>query len=381
MKIKALKYSRYPNTNKEWYIVGKDNKNNEDYVYFDSLNLLVSKNAGGKTRTLDVIRELSEFLDGTRSVLDSTYSSQIFDFIFEDKNIEYSYLLEITDRKVSNERLVIDKDLIFDRKKNYFQKGIVSKDLSDNQLILNNQSVNKEKFSDILFWSRSVKTFFSNHWIDLNENVDSLNINEIDIDLVNVDTPSFVIPIFAYGFKEFGKDYVDHILSYMNRLDYDLTDIELKKGKRGYRIYVEEGGKYYVEQSRLSLRMFRALSLLIVLVLVKKKHLPMCILIDDLGDGFDLDNAKNFMDILSQVSYNSSIQFFATSTNRFVLNNVHLKNWSVIDRVGSKSIFYNMHNSKENFEDFKYTSLNNADFFTTQFYKNGFEAEEDELEN
>lgn len=160
-------------------------------------------------------------------------------------------------------------------------------------------------------------------------------------------------------------------------MDLNFSNIEIKKGKRGYRLYVEEDGKYYVEQSRLSLRVFRALSILIVLVLVKRKNLPACLLIDDIGDGFDMDNAKVYIDLVVNISYNSNIQIFMTSSNRLILNNVHLKNWSVIDRVDNKSIIYNIHNSTENFEDFKYTSLNNCDFYSTDFYKYGFENDDD----
>jgi hypothetical protein len=37
---------------------------------------------------------------------------------------------------------------------------------------------------------------------------------------------------------------------------------------------------------------------------------------------------------------------------------------------------HNTHNSKEIFDDFKFTGLNNFDFFATQFYIEGFGDEE-----
>ena len=380
MRIKAIKYTRYSDTNKEWKIVGKDNKDNEDYVYLGLTNLLVSKNGGGKSRTLDVIRELSEFISDRKEIKNSTYSSQIFDFIFlNNEGKDCKYLLEIKERKVYEERLMIDGVVVLDAKAKVLPAQFSNIRISDETLIITKHQNEVYVNKDLFIWGLVVKTFFANQWIDLNEHVTELEIK--DFENLNVDKPSFVISIFSYALKEYGKSYVDQVLSYANRLNLNFTNIEVKKGKRGYRLYVEEDGKYYVEQSRLSLRVFRALSILIVLVLVKRKNYPACLLIDDIGDGFDTNNAKSYIDLIVNICYNSSIQIFMTSTNRLILNNVHLKHWSIIERVDNKSIFYNIHNSAINFEDFKYTSLNNSDFYLTDFYKYGFENEDEKNEN
>ena len=379
MRVKAIKYTRYPGTNKEWKLVGKDIQENEDYAYFGLTNLFVAKNGAGKSRTLDVIRELSEFISNKKRITDSTFSTQIFDFIFLDNdNKDCKYLLDIRERKVYQEKLLIDEVVVFDTKNKILPPNFSNLTLDDESLIINQQQNSKYISKDLFIWGLVVKTFFANQWVDLSENITDIEIKDFDFRNLNVDTPSFVISVFSYGLQEYGQSYIDQVLSYANRLDMNLSDIEVKKGRRGYRLYVEEDGKYYVEQSRLSSRVFRALSLLIVLVLVKRKNLPACLLIDDIGDGFDTNNAKSYIDLIMNICYNSSIQIFMTSTNRLILNNVHLKNWSIIDRVGNKSIIYNIHNSTENFEDFKYTSLNNTDFYSTDFYKYGFENDDDQ---
>jgi hypothetical protein len=56
------------------------------------------------------------------------------------------------------------------------------------------------------------------------------------------------------------------------------------------------------------------------------------------------------------------------STNdRFVMNNVPFKYWQLIDRKGGECKVYNYQNSKEIFDEFKYTGLNNFDFLATDF--------------
>jgi len=56
------------------------------------------------------------------------------------------------------------------------------------------------------------------------------------------------------------------------------------------------------------------------------------------------------------------------STNdRFVMNNVPLEYWQVIQRKGGECRIYNYQNSKDIFDEFTYTGLNNFDFLATDF--------------
>ena len=55
------------------------------------------------------------------------------------------------------------------------------------------------------------------------------------------------------------------------------------------------------------------------------------------------------------------------TNDRFVMNNVPLECWTVLQREGQKCAVYNYNNSKDFFEEFKFTGLNNFDFFATDF--------------
>jgi len=60
------------------------------------------------------------------------------------------------------------------------------------------------------------------------------------------------------------------------------------------------------------------------------------------------------------------------STNdRFVMNNVPLEYWHIIQRSGGHCKIYNYENSKGTFDNFAYTGLSNFDFFTTDFTSMG----------
>ena len=61
------------------------------------------------------------------------------------------------------------------------------------------------------------------------------------------------------------------------------------------------------------------------------------------------------------------------STNdSFIMNAVDIQNWAVLVREGNKISLYNYENSKEIFEEFKFTGLNNFDFYASEFFKTGF---------
>jgi len=66
-----------------------------------------------------------------------------------------------------------------------------------------------------------------------------------------------------------------------------------------------------------------------------------------------------------------------TTNDRFIMNGVPLEYWSVIERKPGLAKLHNIHNSSQVFEDFKFTGLNNFDFFSTEFYLEGFGEEEE----
>ncbi|MFN9559549.1 MAG: hypothetical protein ACK55G_12105 [Dolichospermum sp.] len=144
-------------------------------------------------------------------------------------------------------------------------------------------------------------------------------------------------------------------------------------------LYVQESDlKHQTEQGLISQGMFRALSLIIQVnysLLAKK---PSCILIDDIGEGLDFERSSEMIKLLisKAEAENGLVQLIMTTNDRFIMNGVPLEYWSVIERQAGLAKLHNIHNSKEIFDDFKFTGLNNFDFFATQFYIEGFGNEE-----
>jgi len=159
-----------------------------------------------------------------------------------------------------------------------------------------------------------------------------------------------------------------------------VKSILLPGGKRPSRImglYVKEtdlGSK--TEQQQISQGMFRALSLIIQITYSQLKRLPSCILIDDIGEGLDYERSSALVKLLIQKVKATPVQLIMTTNDRFVMNNVPLEYWSLIERNGAKCMIYNQKNSPQIFSDFELTGLNNFDFLSMKFYQKGLNKNE-----
>ena len=114
--------------------------------------------------------------------------------------------------------------------------------------------------------------------------------------------------------------------------------------------------------------MFRALSLIIQLNFAEHESLPSCVLIDDIGEGLDFERSSKLIKLIIEKSKKSKIQLILATNDRFVMNNVPLEYWSIIQRIGDECKIYNYKNSKKLFDDFDLTGLNNFDFFSSNFF-------------
>ena len=171
----------------------------------------------------------------------------------------------------------------------------------------------------------------------------------------------------------------------MKAIDYSIEDIGveifpepsmLPRDKREIprTIYVKEKdlpGRTY--QFEMFQGMFRALSLIIQANICMLEGSSELFIIDDIGEGLDHNRASKLIREIIKNAENSSIQLVMATNDRYVMNNVPLKYWQVIRREKGSCRFYNYRNSKDIFDDFKLTGLNNFDFLSSGFYlgKNG----------
>lgn len=122
----------------------------------------------------------------------------------------------------------------------------------------------------------------------------------------------------------------------------------------------------------MSQGMFRAFSVIVRINRYIQEGHHGCVIIDDIGEGLDFSRAKLLVNLLVKKAESSGIQLIMSTNDSFIMNAVSIENWAVLNRDGNKISLYNYENSKEKFEEFKFTGLNNFDFYASEFFKTGF---------
>jgi hypothetical protein len=205
---------------------------------------------------------------------------------------------------------------------------------------------------------------------------------------INLKDSDHVVGIFVLGKEELGDKFIESIKSDMDQIGYKISGIGTKSpistedplDGEPESLYIQEVDLFEkTEQNYMSQGLFRALSLIIQINYSLLAEKPSCILIDDIGEGLDFERASAMIKVLISKAESGLVQLIMTTNDRFIMNGVPLEYWSVIERKSGLAKLHNIYNSKQIFDDFKFTGLNNFDFFSSQFYLDGFG--EEEIEN
>src|SRR3972149_7278104 len=195
-----------------------------------------------------------------------------------------------------------------------------------------------------------------------------------------------VVALFLQGERDFSNEFKNAILSDMNYIGFEIEDIGVDS-IAGMSIILPEllssvsigqPTGTYVKESDLQIRtvqpvmsqgMFRALSAFIQVNygLLSKKST--CILIDDIGEGLDYSRSSSLVKRLIEKAEGTSIQLVMATNDRFIMNAVPLEYWMILTRSGGRISNFNYRNSKEMFDNFQDTGLNNFDLFSSGYYK------------
>lgn len=381
MQIKSLSYSQHEGKAEEWYV---------EKFSLGKINLIVGKNATGKTRTLNVIGGVAKLLSGERKEL---FSSGNWDLVFEDNGNEIHYSLKIDDFKVVFEKLTFGEDVVLERGaggigtiKAVELDQTIKFQSPENELaaFARRDTIQHPFFEHIFKWANSLHHYLFGTQMGKDRLVVFVSDKDKEIDTRN---ETAVVALFRKAENNFGADFKRNIIAGMNRVNYCLTDIGVAPvpgikvqgvglGQTPEGLFVIEdgvGGKTF--QHEISQGMFRVLSLLIHLEYCELSKLPSLILIDDIGEGLDFERSTSLITLLVERAERTVTQLIMSTNDRFVMNGVPLKYWCIIKRDGAICKVYNYENSKSVFEEFKFTGLSNFDFLSTEFFVTGMDEE------
>lgn len=376
MRLKSLEYSEYGGSPEQWTMRG---------LTLGDVNLLVGKNASGKSRILNILHNLARSISGLRNL-----SNGRFDVLFDDGGSDVRYELHLEDEKVVREVFVCAGETYLDRgtggRGSIFavkEDRQIEFQTPENQLAVcvRRDTLQHPFFEPLHHWAGSLYHYAFGTSLG-KEKLAVFVKSDGQKDSLDPKDPSQVVGIFNKGKKDFGDKFTEAVAADFRIVGYPIEEVGIETlqhvkvvglvpGQLSG-IYVKESdlpGK--TDQVSMSQGMFRALSIVVLVNYSVLADTPSCILIDDIGEGLDFERSCNLIDVLMRKARSSSVQLLMATNDRFVMNRVPLESWSVLDRRGPRVEIRNYANSKSIFDDFKFTGLNNFDFLAFDYLHTG----------
>jgi AAA15 family ATPase/GTPase len=378
MILQKIDYHEFDGQPNHWALKG---------LSLEQINLLVGKNATGKTRTINAITKLIDLLSDKKTFYPSSahYSAELVHI-----NDSYNYELHIENGIVFEERFKMNGVVLLQRQEDgkgkiwYSQKNEhLEFQVLQNQLAISSRrgdTIQHPFLNDFSEWVENAEKYDFCMMVDKETGIAIKDMphESQDVKNINLSMKNDPIWVFIFGVVEFGDVYKNEIVNSMKALDYLISDIgvsvnpymtEISQDKPVYTLQANESDRNTIlYQQDMSQGMFRVLSLIIHIVYHRMKKTASTILIDDIGEGLDFDRSTKLIKLLIDLAEkNDNIQLVMSTNDRFVMNAVPLKYWQLIDRKGGECTVRNYQNSTALFDEFKFTGLNNFDFLETDF--------------
>lgn len=338
----------------------QDNNWEIQKLRFDSVNLVVGKNAVGKSRTLNVIDTLNNILK-QRAFLHPNMKWQI---IFENNHhelIAYQFTTNVL-QNIDYEGIYINQELFLERTNGVAK--IKSKagnwttfNPPQNKLVLHirRDILDYPFLEDIINWAENSYGFkfgsiTPNKQMFSEENNNLLTKNDLTLaDMLR---------------KIDSKILIKNI----NQIGYLIENISvIGDGHHAKIIIKEKNIVNSIADYQLSQGLFRTLYILIYFEYLISQKQPVTIVIDDLCEGLDYERATKLGQLIFEKCLNTNVQLIATSNDSFLMDVVDLKYWNVLQRDGNVVTAINNQTHEALFKKFKFTGLSNFDFFASDY--------------
>lgn len=324
-----------------------------------AVNLLVGKNAVGKSKTIRALSKTIDFLLQQQKL--SINEDFVAYLAFEDNEEEFCYAFKYVQNEIRNENLTVNETVYIDRNKDENIATLHDQPINPpaNKLILHvrRDTVQYPYIEKIMLWA---------------EQACGLSFNEMDIE-GDYGTSSYILgqQQELYTLVEsMPQDALNHIISQAQSLDYPLSRIQVFPIQDTFKkvVFAEKGvnGLLLIDKT-LSKGMFRTLYLLIYMEYLALQAHPSLLLVDDLCEGLDYDRSTKLGKLVFDFCLEHGIQLIASSNDTFLMDVIDLKYWNILQREGSEITSINMQNHPELFESFRFTGLSNFDFISSDY--------------
>lgn len=375
MRLTSFIYSEHEGAPEEWNLAPLE---------LQEINLIVGVNSSGKSRALNVIAGLSNILSGKKATpyLSGTYQATFLDGDVGSQKIVYS--IKFTNRTIETESLKIGRTQKLARQKNgkgwlfaeKFGQKIAFQAPPDQVIAASRRDSLQHPYLEKLHkWANSLKHI--QFGTDLGKNTLAVIANGPESPKKSWTEIDNNAAIFRRAHEEFGAKFIRKVLADFAKVGYPCSEVGLMVLPGLEHIATPAPVGFFVKEKSLlgvttqitmSTGMYRTLAILVSLNAAVLSNQFQTILIDDIGEGLDYERSKKLISLLVERANQHSFQLLMTTNDRFVMNAVPLKYWTVLQRTGNSVASYNIQNSRKRFVEFEYLGLNNFDFFTGNYF-------------
>ncbi len=341
-------------------------------IFFGERNLIVAKNATGKTRILGSIHNLARQIQTPQILIHGipqkiSINGEWIASFTDETGGSFEFFVGFEKGEVIYEKILVDGNEKLDRKpfiaKIYSEITGWQEISPPNDRLVVHVRRDKNEFpflESLMSWADGIRVFgFANTSPNLVEIPDSpyqfTSLNAV---------PSIL--------EQLTNTQIENVLSQLRSMGYvvETASVDPVKGLPPTTkiIFIKERGiAIPLKQFEISQGMFRAFSLLTIVEFLRSSSKIGAILVDDLGEGLDFERSKKLADIIFGEVSESKIQIIATSNDIFLMNSVSLNDLTVCYRSEHMVTSMNYSNSKERFDAWKQLGLNNFDLLSSNF--------------
>ena len=311
-------------------------------IYLDKLNLIVGKNAVGKSKTLKAMVDVARFIKGETAGVNA-HSCRI---VFSDemgKELIYSYEGNI--KEITSESMTYgDKELI---SRNATRSLVNGKNVNppQNKLIIQTQrdTTKFPEFEIVMSWAEHTRGFsFSELSSSRSYLIPNMFSEKID---------------FTELFEKIDNEKEQFIINNMRALGYKINEIS--------KLDVQQFKMITLSEDEVIVPLFS--SYMSNGMLSATVEGAKTFLVDDLGEGLDYSRSSKLSKIMFDYCEAHDIQLIVTSNDNFLMNAISLDNWIILQRKGKKVNGYSRYTHPDMFVKFRKMGLNNFDMLSTDF--------------
>ena len=322
----------------------------------NSVNLLVARNATGKTRTISALQNVTSFLQMKGVKMLTPWFEAALQFRDENNtDWEMDYSFKFSNGIVEKELLSVNGVILIKRTADTALYDSITINPPSDKLVVQIRR-DKDLYPDIerlMLWA---------------EGVTSVSCSDI-IPFTLSGTGKFINPFsFSNLVEALSPDEINKVLDTAKRLGYNISSIKAIDAANLRLVQIkEESIPHEMVDIQLSSGMLRTLYLLCFLSVIQHNKKPSLLLIDDMSEGLDYRRSIDLGKIIFDECAQNGLQLIASSNDAFLMDVVDIANWQILRRNGSKVSTINQALNPDLFREFRMTGLSNFDLFSSDF--------------